>query len=92
MENINLYDLTLSDDEELNFDIEEEDESQDDPNLCLVGQFLVDLHVRLKSMKVRMLEVWRKMMGVVLKEAHPSLFLFQFFHKLNLNEVFHGRF
>lgn len=61
--NSNLYDLALSDDEGLNFDIEEEDESQHDPNLCLVGLFLVDLPVRLKIENVCILEVWRPMTG-----------------------------
>jgi hypothetical protein len=42
MTEINFEDLSLSDDEGLSFDIEEEDSSEHDPRLCLVGRFLVN--------------------------------------------------
>jgi len=87
---MNLEDLSLSDDEGLSFDIEEEESPEHDPHLCLVGRFLVNRPVRLKEMKIRMSEVWRPVKGVAVKEAQPGLFLFQFFHKLDMDEVMNG--
>lgn len=90
MAGINIDDLNLSDDEGLTFDIEEENDSLYDPKLCLVGRFLVNRPVQLNSMKKRMSEVWRPVKGVAVKEAQPGLFLFQFFHKLDMEEILNG--
>jgi len=84
---LSLEDLSLSDDEGLSFDIKEEESSQHDRRLCLVGRFLVNRPIRLKEMKIRMSKVWRTVKGVAVKEAQPGLFLFQFFHKLDMEEV-----
>jgi len=84
---LSLEDLSLSDDEGLSFDIEEEESSQHERRLCLVGRFLVNRPIRLKEMKIRMSKVWRTVKGVAVKEAQPGLFLFQFFHKLDMEEV-----
>lgn len=54
MAEVNLEDLSLSDDDGLSFDIEEEESAEHDPHLCLVGRFLVNSPVRLKEMKIRM--------------------------------------
>jgi hypothetical protein len=77
---MNLEDLSLSDDEGLSFDIEEEESSEHDPRLCLVKRLLFNRHVRFKEMKIRMYEVWQPGKGATVKEAQPGLFLFQFFH------------
>ena len=53
---MNLEDLSLSDEEGLSFDIEEEESSKHDLRLCLVGR-----PVWLKEMKIRMFDVWRPM-------------------------------
>jgi len=37
-----------------------------------------------------MSEVLRLVKGVAVKEAQPGLFLFQFFHRLDLEEVLKG--
>jgi len=51
MTEVNLEDLSLSDDEGLSFDIDEEESVEHDPRLCLFGRFLVNRSVRLKEMK-----------------------------------------
>jgi hypothetical protein len=90
MTEVNFEDLSLSDDEGLSFDIEEEESSEHDTRLCLVGRFLVNRPVRLKEMKIWMSEVWRPVKGVAVKETQPGLFLFQFFRKLDMEEVLKG--
>jgi len=57
-----LNDLTLSDDEALSFDMEEESEAGN--HLNLVGRFLVNRPIKLKPMKVCMSEVWRPIKDV----------------------------
>jgi hypothetical protein len=52
MTEVKLEDLSLSDDEGLSFDTGEEESSEHDPCLCLVGCFLVNRPVRLKEMKI----------------------------------------
>jgi hypothetical protein len=84
MTKVNLKDLSLNDDEGLSFDIEEEGSYEHNPYLCLVGRFLVNFPIRLKEMKIRMYEVWRLVKGMAVKQAQPGLFLFQFFHKLDM--------
>lgn len=74
MTEMNLEDLSLSDDEGLSFNIEEEGSSEHDPLLGLVGRFLVNRLVRLKQMKIQMSKVWRTVKGVAVKEAQPGLF------------------
>jgi len=55
MAEMSFDDLHLSDDDKLIFDIKEEfDESQYDPNLCLVGRFFMDRPIRLDNMRIRM--------------------------------------
>jgi len=49
---VNLEDLSLSDDEGLSFDFEEEESVEHDRRLCLVSRFLVNRPVRLKEMKI----------------------------------------
>jgi hypothetical protein len=41
----------------------EEESSEHDPRLCLVGRFFVNRPVRFKEMKIRMSEVWRPVKG-----------------------------
>lgn len=62
----------------------------DYPNLCLVGRFLVNRLVQLCEVKVHMPEVWWPVKGVSVKVEHEGLFLFQFFHKLDMEEVLKG--
>jgi hypothetical protein len=51
------------------------------------GHFPVNRPIKMKPMKVCMSEVWRLMKGVVVKETFLDLLLFQYFHKLDLEEV-----
>lgn len=66
---INLDDLTLTDDEGLCFELEEESEVGNYPNLCLVSRFPVNQPFKMKPMKVCMPEVWRLMKVVPVKET-----------------------
>lgn len=80
--------LSLEDDEEgLSLHLEGQATNVADQSLCLVGRFVTDRTIRTHIMNERLAEVWRSVRGVTIKEASPGLFIFQFFHKLDLEKV-----
>lgn len=77
-----------------NLNIEEENESfvfdadvEEDTNryeLCLVGRFLTKKIINLRVMRMKMTDVWKLTMGISIKELEQRIYLFQFFHKEDL--------
>lgn len=63
---------------------------ENDYRVCLVGRFLTDRSIRVTIMKERMAGIWRPVKEVVIKEASTNLFLFQFFHKKDMESVVKG--
>ncbi|GAU10145.1 hypothetical protein TSUD_423150, partial [Trifolium subterraneum] len=87
---INFENLNLDEEEELNFVVGEDTEEQHDLNLCLVGRFVHDRPIRFNSMKACLADVWRPVKGMTVKEATQGLYLFKFFHPLDVEEVLKG--
>ncbi|XWS39750.1 hypothetical protein CRYUN_Cryun18bG0081100 [Craigia yunnanensis] len=54
---------------------------------CLVGRFLTDRVINLMAIKNTLASIWRPVKGVCIKELSPTLFLFQFFHELDMDRV-----
>ncbi|KAK6143873.1 hypothetical protein DH2020_024221 [Rehmannia glutinosa] len=54
---------------------------------CLVGRFLSDRIVNFQAMKNTLASIWRPVKGVSIKDLGPNLFLFQFFHELDISRV-----
>jgi hypothetical protein len=90
MEGMNFDNLNLNDEEELTFDLEGDADNNHDVNLCLVGRFVHDRPIKFNNMKVRMADVWRPVKSMVVKEASPGLYLFKFFHHMDVEEVLKG--
>lgn len=90
MEATDLENLTLDEEDVLNFELEEDDTVQDDVTLCLVGRFLHDRPIKFNNMKVRLAEVWRPVKSMSVKEASQGLHLFKFFHPLDIEAVIKG--
>ncbi|GAU39328.1 hypothetical protein TSUD_60790 [Trifolium subterraneum] len=90
MAEINFESLNLEEEEELNFVVEEDSDEQHDLNLCLVGRFVHDRPIRFNSMKACLADVWRPVKGMTVKEATQGLYLFKFFHPLDVEEVLKG--
>ncbi|KAK6137382.1 hypothetical protein DH2020_028854 [Rehmannia glutinosa] len=67
-------------------DSEVEPQAQD-LRWCLVRQFLANRHVNFQSMKNTIASIWRPMKGVFIKDLSPNVFLFQFFHELDVSRV-----
>ena len=82
--------LRLEDDEE-EIEIPEEELAREgvgfDPNLCLVGRFQTNKQIRTQMAKENMKNIWSVVKGVEVSEVKTGVFLFQFFHKLDMQKV-----
>ncbi|KAH9726543.1 CCHC-type domain-containing protein [Citrus sinensis] len=58
-----------------------------DFRFCLVGRFLTDKVINFPAMKNTMASLWRPGKGVYIKDLSPTLFLFQFFHEVDVKRV-----
>lgn len=58
-----------------------------DARYCLVGRFLTDKVINFPAVKNTMAALWRPGKGVCIKDLSPTLFLFQFFHEVDLKRV-----
>lgn len=76
-------DIDTEENEELCFDVEGE-EGVNKFELCLVGRFLTENNINVRSMRSKMADAWRPAMGVTIKDLRIGLFLFQFYHKDDL--------
>ena len=54
---------------------------------CLVGCFLTDRDINIATMKSTLASMWRPIKGVYVQDLAPNLFLFQFFHEMDLQCV-----
>ena len=64
--------------------------AQVDFQWCLVGRFLTDRVINPTAMKNTLASIWRPVKGVCIKELSPTLFLFQFFHEIDMDRVVKG--
>ncbi|KAH9670971.1 reverse transcriptase domain-containing protein [Citrus sinensis] len=58
-----------------------------DSRFCLVGRFLTDKVINFAAMKHTMASLWRPGKGVCIRDLSPTLFLFQFFHEIDVKRV-----
>lgn len=81
--------LSLIEEEEEGF-VFHVDESKEGSivDLCLVGRFLTYRSIRSNIMKDQMADIWRPVRGVSVTKASPGIFLFQFFHKADMQRIF----
>nr|XP_017245464.1 PREDICTED: uncharacterized protein LOC108217127 [Daucus carota subsp. sativus] len=73
-------DITNEEEEELVFD-EEFEETGNRFELCVVGRFLTEKSLNVRAMKSKLADIWRPAMGISIKTLTAGLYLFQFFHK-----------
>lgn len=58
--------------------------------LCVVARFISDGHVEFPAMQQTLASLWRPGRGVYMKELEPNLYLFQFYHELDVKRVLEG--
>ncbi|KAL8093379.1 hypothetical protein AgCh_035304 [Apium graveolens] len=79
-------DIENEENEELVFDEGVEEESNHF-ELCLFGRFLSEKNNSEKAMKSKLADLWKPAMGINIKSIKEGLYLFQFYHKDDLNWV-----
>lgn len=68
-------------------EIQAESEGRLDLRFCLVGRFLTNKAINFPVMKNTMTALWRPGKGICIKDLSPTLFLFQFFHEVDIQRV-----
>jgi hypothetical protein len=57
---------------------------------CLIGRILTDKPIRLQFLKDRLAFLWQPVKGVKVIPLDQAKFLFQFYHKLDVESVLNG--
>lgn len=60
------------------------------PRLCLVGKFITEGVVDFSAMQQTFAALWRPGKGVCIRELDVNLFVFQFYHELDVRRVLDG--
>lgn len=68
-------------------EIQAKSEGRLDLRFCLVGRFLTDKAIKFPTMKNTMTALWRPGKGICIKDLSSTLFLFQFFHEVDIQRV-----
>ncbi|XP_050232856.1 uncharacterized protein LOC126681355 [Mercurialis annua] len=80
--------LAVLEEEELGLDYSEvANEEGGETKGWLIGRFLTDKSVNLVAMRQVMAMVWKPVRGVKVSELKPNVFLFQFYHEMDLARV-----
>lgn len=79
-------DIENEENEELVFD-ERVEEEVNLFELCLVGRFLSEKSINERAMKSKLADLWKPTMGINIKNIKTGLYLFQFYHKDDMNWV-----
>lgn len=58
--------------------------------LCLVGRFLTEGVLDFQAMQQTLAALWRPGKGVYIRELDVNLFMFQFYHEIDINRVLEG--
>ncbi|WOH08183.1 hypothetical protein DCAR_0727620 [Daucus carota subsp. sativus] len=83
-----LEDLNIENEEneELVFD-EGVEEECNRFELCIVGRFMTEKNINHRAMRTKLADLWKRAMGINIKELKSGIFLFQFYHKDDMNWV-----
>jgi hypothetical protein len=93
-QNINsIHDTTLhvenlqinDDDDDLEIEIDETQVQKQSFNL--VGRFLTNRPIRTNMMMNKMGDIWQPGRGMDIEEVHPGLYVFKFFHQLDIQHI-----
>lgn len=89
--------VLLEEEEEAVLAIEEEEDlvnqqlfSGYNAKLCLVARFLTEGRVDFPAMQHTMAALWKPGKGVYIKELDAKMYLFQFYHELDVRRVIEG--
>lgn len=85
---VDMASLTLEDDEEGVVIVDDEvGQEYGDSDLCVVGRFLNARPVNFTAMKHTLAALMQPAMGMSVREINGGLYVFQFFHKVDMNRI-----
>lgn len=86
-----MEDLSLHDEDEgITLERSNVEQGPEELQLCLVGRFVTTRSIRTHIMKERLAEVWRPVKGISIREVTPGVFLFQFYHVMDMERIMKG--
>ncbi|MCI08776.1 DUF4283 domain protein, partial [Trifolium medium] len=85
---LNVENLHINDDDDELELVPDNDVPQIKKNsFSLVGRFLTNRPIRVKTMMSKMGEIWQPGRGMDIEEAYPGLLIFKFFHQLDVQHI-----
>jgi hypothetical protein len=85
---LDIENLTLDDeDEELEIEVGDERQQIEKQSFNLVGRFLTNKPIRVKMLMEKMGDIWQPGRGMDIEEPYPGLFVFKFFHPLDVQHI-----
>ena len=84
--------ISISDEVESGLVVDQgvEEAERDKLKWRLVGRFLTDRTVNFHAMKTTLSTIWRPVKGVYIRAQKPNLFVFKFFHEVDMERVIKG--
>lgn len=79
-------DIANEENEEISFD-EGVEEEVNRFELCIVGRFLTEKNINGRAMKTKLADLWKPAMCINIKDLKPGLYLYQFYHRDDMNWV-----
>lgn len=61
-----------------------------DAKLYVVARFILEGHVDFHAMQQTLVALWKPGMGVYIKDLETNVFLFQFYHEIDVKRVMEG--
>lgn len=80
--------LFEEEDEKVTFNAVHDQDSSIVFDLCFIGRFLTDKITQI--MQDQLSKVWRPLKGVTISETELGLFLFQFYHRIDMDHILNG--
>ncbi|XVE79795.1 hypothetical protein DITRI_Ditri14bG0084400 [Diplodiscus trichospermus] len=91
VQHVAALEVANDEEEEMKLMVGEDHQHQTSYELCLVRRFLTDKALNFNVMRDRITSIWCPVKGVNIKEVSLQLYIFQFFHTLDLKRVIEGR-
>lgn len=89
--------ISLEEEEECFIELEEETLNENaqhlhgfNAKLCVVGRFVTEGRVDFAAMQHTLAALWKPGKGVYMKEVDTNLYLFQFYHEVDVKRVMEG--
>lgn len=81
--------LTLDEEEDTGLVLEDDEiaEYEENNRFILVGKLLTEKPVKFNFMKETLAAAWRPGKGMTVKEATENIYIFQFFHEVDMNRI-----